>query len=95
MAVTVVHEDMHQRAGEQQQVGPVAGDVPPVLAQQEEGGDERVNINRAQEAIDTGASTVISECPFCAVMLGDGVAALVSETNVKDLAVVLSEALER
>ena len=60
----------------------------------EEGGDERVNINRAQEAIDTGASTVISECPFCAVMLGDGVAALVSETNVKDLAVVLSEALK-
>lgn len=62
----------------------------------EEGGDERVNINRAQEAVNTGASTIVSECPFCAVMLGDGVAALDADgthAQVKDLAVVLSEAL--
>lgn len=67
----------------------------------EEGGDDRVNLNRSREAMETGATTIISECPFCAVMLGDGVAALLDDykgagpqTNVKDLATVLSEALE-
>lgn len=65
----------------------------------EEGGDTRINLIRGKEAIDTGATTVISECPFCAVMLGDGVAALNSDgthnkVSVKDLAIVLNEALE-
>lgn len=63
----------------------------------EEGGETRVNLVRAKEAQDTGASTVISECPFCAVMLGDGMAALDDEgthAQVKDLAVILAESLE-
>lgn len=63
----------------------------------EEGGDDRVNLNRSREALGTGASTIISECPFCAVMLGDGVNALSEgqpRAEVKDLAVVLAEALE-
>jgi Fe-S oxidoreductase len=63
----------------------------------EEGGTTRINTTRANEALATGASTVISECPFCAVMLGDGVAALDADgthAQVKDLAVVLSEALD-
>ena len=68
----------------------------------EEQGDVRVNITRSKQALDTGAKTVISECPFCNVMMGDGVAQLLSEykntgpddVKVKDLAVVLSEALE-
>ncbi|GAP34025.1 hypothetical protein ISF6_3451 [Piscinibacter sakaiensis] len=34
-------KQMHHRAGQQQEVRPVAGDVPPVLAQLEEGGDQR------------------------------------------------------
>lgn len=68
---------------------------------EEQDGFERVNIKRSKQAIETGASTVISECPFCQVMMGDGVASILSEykdnptnVNVKDLAVVLSEALE-
>lgn len=63
----------------------------------EEGGETRVNLTRASEAQETGATTVISECPFCAVMLGDGIAALDENGThavVKDLAVVLAEALE-
>ncbi len=64
----------------------------------EEGGNERVNIVRAKEAKETSASTVVSECPFCAVMLGDGIAAIEedgkhSKVEVKDLAVLLQEAL--
>ncbi|MFN8016311.1 MAG: heterodisulfide reductase-related iron-sulfur binding cluster [Acidimicrobiia bacterium] len=60
----------------------------------EELGDERVNINRAKEAINTGANTIITECPFCSVMLGDGVASIEQDgkhTAVKDLAVLLDE----
>ena len=68
----------------------------------EEQGDQRINIKRSKQALDTGATTVISECPFCNVMMGDGVAAILSDykntgpddVKVKDLAVVLSEALD-
>ena len=35
----------------------------------------RIGTARAQEAIDTGASVVATACPFCTVMLTDGVAA--------------------
>ncbi|GLZ77158.1 Fe-S oxidoreductase [Actinorhabdospora filicis] len=33
----------------------------------------RININRTEEALDTGARTIAVGCPFCATMLGDGV----------------------
>ena len=35
----------------------------------------RINEARATEAIATGAATIATACPFCSVMLGDGVAA--------------------
>lgn len=63
----------------------------------EEQGEQRVNINRSHEALNTGASTVVSECPFCAVMLGDGIAAIEEDGKhkavVKDLAVLLNDSL--
>ena len=34
---------------------------------------ERVNMNRADEAIATGAKTIAVACPFCSVMLNDAV----------------------
>jgi len=33
----------------------------------------RVNVNRADEAIATGATKVAVACPFCNVMINDGV----------------------
>ncbi|RMH69687.1 MAG: 4Fe-4S dicluster domain-containing protein [Gemmatimonadetes bacterium] len=33
----------------------------------------RINENRAKEALDTGAKTVASACPFCMTMLTDGI----------------------
>ncbi|WP_087509699.1 (Fe-S)-binding protein [Cellulomonas iranensis] len=36
---------------------------------------ERIGTVRAAEAVATGASTIATACPFCTVMLGDGVAA--------------------
>jgi Fe-S oxidoreductase len=35
---------------------------------------ERINRNRVREAIGTGASTIATACPFCTIMIRDGVA---------------------
>lgn len=34
---------------------------------------DRVNTQRVQQAIDTGADTIASACPFCMQMLEDGI----------------------
>ncbi len=59
---------------------------------------ERVNVNRADEAIGTGASKVAVACPFCSVMLNDGVTARQSQgaaegVEVVDLATVLLQSV--
>ena len=57
----------------------------------------KVNDERAQEAISTGASRVATACPFCYIMLDDGVkGAGVEEDQVKvaDIAIHVLEALE-
>ena len=33
----------------------------------------RINLNRTDEALGTGATTIAVACPFCSVMLNDGV----------------------
>jgi hypothetical protein len=57
----------------------------------------KVNDERAREAISTGASRVATACPFCYIMLDDGVkAAGVEEDQVRvaDLSIHLLEAIE-
>jgi Fe-S oxidoreductase/nitrate reductase gamma subunit len=57
----------------------------------------KVNDERAKEAISTGASRVATACPFCYIMLDDGVkAAGMEETDVKvaDIAIHLLDAIE-
>ncbi|MDR1825347.1 MAG: (Fe-S)-binding protein [Bifidobacteriaceae bacterium] len=50
----------------------------------------RLNQRRADQAAATGAGTIATACPFCAVMLGDAVAAdSGSGTQVKDVAQLL------
>lgn len=49
----------------------------------------RINMNRVEEAINTGAQEVAVACPFCRVMVSDGVTAKGSDTNVIDVAQVL------
>ncbi len=61
---------------------------------------KRVNIERVEEAISTGARTVAAACPFCLTMLSDGVTAKKStgeaadEVEVVDVATVLLRAVK-
>ncbi len=56
---------------------------------------ERVNENRAKEAIDTGANTVATACPFCMTMMTDGVKAHNKEQiEIKDIAEIVAESLQ-
>ncbi|MGA0780267.1 MAG: heterodisulfide reductase-related iron-sulfur binding cluster [Ilumatobacteraceae bacterium] len=57
----------------------------------------KVNDERAREALSTGASRVATACPFCYIMLDDGVkGAGVEEDQVRvgDIAIHLLEAIE-
>jgi Fe-S oxidoreductase len=49
----------------------------------------RINLNRVDEAISTGAQEVAVACPFCRVMVGDGMVARQSDVEVLDVAQVL------
>jgi Fe-S oxidoreductase len=56
-----------------------------------EAGKKDVNIERIEEALETGAKTVAVGCPFCMTMMSDGVKNKEKETDVKvyDLAELL------
>ena len=54
-----------------------------------------INQERAREAASTGAETLAVACPFCTVMLDDGVRETGGGLQVVDLATLLHEAVER
>lgn len=57
-------------------------------------GQDRVEHLRAREAIATEASTVVTACPFCRVMLRTGLETVASEPpKVRDLAELIAESL--
>ncbi len=55
----------------------------------------QINEERAREATATGAGTLAVACPFCTVMLDDGMRATDGGLEVKDVATLLVEAVER
>ena len=59
----------------------------------EEHTGKKVNIERAEEALATGASEVAVSCPFCYVMLDDGIKELGrgDDVRVRDLAMMLTD----
>jgi Fe-S oxidoreductase/nitrate reductase gamma subunit len=59
----------------------------------EEHTGKKVNIERAEEALSTGATEVAVSCPFCYVMLDDGIKELGrgDDVRVRDLAMMLTD----
>ncbi|BBO78731.1 electron transporter [Desulfosarcina widdelii] len=53
---------------------------------------KRINVERAEEIIQTRAATVAAACPFCATMLSDGLMDKEAEVVVKDIAELVDEA---
>jgi Fe-S oxidoreductase len=45
---------------------------------------QRINIDRTTEAVETGAKQIATACPFCRVMLSDGLTALQSDGSADD-----------
>lgn len=55
------------------------------MFKEEEKGSKRINTERAEEAIGTGASVIAAACPFCNTMLSDGVKTGEKEESVQVL----------
>jgi Fe-S oxidoreductase/nitrate reductase gamma subunit len=54
---------------------------------------QRIGRGRVQEIAASGANTVAVSCPFCLIMLGDGLAAQKPAMQVRDIAEILADAL--
>ena len=65
------------------------------MAFAEEPPDQRVNRERARQAVDTGADVVAVACPFCMTMLEDGSASVAGDQElvVRDVAELLRESV--
>ncbi|HMQ00475.1 MAG TPA: (Fe-S)-binding protein [Cyclobacteriaceae bacterium] len=59
-----------------------------------EKGNKEINIERTEEALNTGAKIIAAACPFCMTMMTDGVKnkEKEKEVQVKDLAELIAEA---
>lgn len=59
-----------------------------------ERGNKEINVERTEEALSTGATTIAVACPFCMTMMSDGVKNKEREADVKvkDLAELIAEA---
>lgn len=57
---------------------------------------KRVNIERTEELLETGANTIALNCPFCMTMITDGIKAKEKEEtiNVKDISEILLDYIE-
>lgn len=66
------------------------------MFKEEEPGKTRINIERSNEAISTGADIIAAACPFCNTMLTDGVKLADKEEQVKvlDIAEIIAREME-
>ena len=60
----------------------------------EERQGKRINIERTEELLATGADTIATACPFCMTMIADGAKAKDSATPVLDIAEVVASRLK-
>jgi len=52
------------------------------MFKEDEPGQKRINMERADEALETGASFIAAACPFCNTMMTDGVKNIEKENDV-------------
>jgi Fe-S oxidoreductase len=66
------------------------------MFKEEEKGEVRINIERSNEALATGAGIIASACPFCNTMLTDGVKNKEKENDVAvlDIAELVAASME-
>ena len=66
------------------------------MFKEEEKGDTRINIDRSNEAIETGASVIAAACPFCNTMMTDGVknSNKEDEVQVLDITELVASAMQ-
>jgi Fe-S oxidoreductase len=53
------------------------------MFKEEEKGVKRINTERTEEAVSTGATIVAAACPFCNTMLTDGIKSVEKEDSVQ------------
>lgn len=65
------------------------------MFKEDEPGDKRINLERAEEALDTGATIIAANCPFCLTMMQDGVKAKDKQDDVMvyDLAELIVDSM--
>ena len=65
------------------------------MFKEEEAGNTRINIERAEEAVATGAQIIASACPFCNTMMTDGIKNKEKENEmaVLDIAELIAESM--
>jgi len=65
------------------------------MFKEDEPGNKRINIERADEALDTGASVIAAACPFCNTMMTDGIKNKEKENEVQvlDIAELIEQSL--
>jgi len=64
------------------QTGLCCGAGGAQMFKEDEPGEKRINIERVEEALGTGAGTIAVNCPFCLTMMSDGVKAKEKQDDV-------------
>jgi len=52
------------------------------MFKEDEDGDKRINIERTEDILESGADIVAANCPFCITMLSDGMKAKEKQDDV-------------
>jgi len=66
------------------------------MFKEEEKGETRINIERSNEALETGATVIAAACPFCNTMMTDGVknSNKEDEVQVLDIAELVASSMQ-
>ena len=62
---------------------------------EEEAGDVRINVERTKDIVESGATIVASNCPYCLTMLGDGIKNSDKESEIiaLDIAEIIAKSI--